>query len=103
MGMRTGIAAAMVGLGAALAAPAAVASADQSAQDVINQLRNDGYTVNIDRVGSAPLSQCVVTNVRNAQGVNQWSPMYRLGLPDSYNQFTFPVIAQSVSVTVNCG
>jgi hypothetical protein len=103
MGVGMKIAAAVVGLGAALAAPAGLASADQrSAQDVINQLRNEGYSVNIDRVGSAPLSECVVTNVRNSQGVNQWSPMYRLGLPEEFNQFTFPVIARSVSVTVNC-
>ena len=35
-----------------LAAPAGLVHADQNAQQTINQLEADGYTVNIDRVGS---------------------------------------------------
>src|SRR5215813_10226344 len=70
------LAAATVGLSAVLAAPAALASADdgRSAQAVISDLQSQGYTVNIDRTGSAPLSECVVTNVRNPKQVTQWVP-----------------------------
>ena len=58
----------------AIAAPAALASADETPQDVINRLQDQGYTVNIDRIGTAPTNQCVVTNVRNPQQVTQWVP-----------------------------
>ena len=37
----------------------------RDAQATINRLQDEGYTVNIDRTGTAPLSECVVTNVRN--------------------------------------
>lgn len=55
------LAAATIG---AIAAPAAEASAE-SAASTINQLEAQGFDVKIDRIGSAPLSQCVVTDVRN--------------------------------------
>jgi len=62
------LAAAAVGVSAALAASAGIASAyDRSPQQVINDLQSQGYTVNIDRVGSGPMDKCVVTNVRNPQ------------------------------------
>ena len=34
--------------------PPAVAHADQTAQETIDQLQSEGYTVNVDRVGSGP-------------------------------------------------
>jgi hypothetical protein len=39
--------------------------ADTGAAGTIAQLEGEGYTVNIDRVGSASLDKCTVTNVRN--------------------------------------
>ena len=45
--------AAAVAVGGALLAPAGLASADDSAQNTINYWENQGYRVNIDRVGSA--------------------------------------------------
>jgi hypothetical protein len=89
---------------AAMAAPAGLAAADESAQDTINRLRGEGYTVQIDRVGTAPLSECVVTNVRNPKTVTSWSPMDRIGLNDhDFNQFINPVVvARTVSITLNC-
>ena len=62
-----------MGACAALVAPG-IASAEESAQATINRLQDEGYTVNIDRSGSAPLSECVVTNVRNPKKVQQWVP-----------------------------
>ena len=68
------LAAAMVGACAAMTVPAGIASAEEDAQATISRLQDEGYTVNIDRTGSAPLSQCVVTNVRNPKTVQQWVP-----------------------------
>lgn len=51
---------------AAVLAPAAPAAAE-SAIVTIGQLEAEGFHVNVDRVGSAPLDQCVVTSVRNPQ------------------------------------
>ena len=68
------LAVAAAGVCGAIAAPAGLASADESPQELISRLQSEGYTVNIDRVGTAPLDQCVVTNVRNPQQVTQWVP-----------------------------
>ena len=46
------------------------------------RLQDEGYTVNIDRTGTAPLSQCVVTNVRNPKQVTQWVPYIGPGPTD---------------------
>lgn len=52
-------------------APAGVASAEPSAIGTIGQLEAQGYSVNIGRIGSGPLSTCVVTSVRNPQTVTR--------------------------------
>jgi hypothetical protein len=85
-----------------VAAPAGLASADDSAQDTINRLQREGYTVNIDRVGAAPLSECVVTNIRNPRTVTSFSPIDRIGLDDDITVFDPVVVSRSVSVTLNC-
>jgi hypothetical protein len=95
------LAAVAVGVGAAIAAPAGFASADESAQQTISRLESQGYTVNIDRIGSGPLSQCVVTNVRNPQTVTQLLP---LSGPGNQNRtILVPVVmSQSISVSLDC-
>jgi hypothetical protein len=55
----------------AIVAPAGLASADESPFATIGQLEAAGYQVNIDRVGSAPIEDCIVTNVRNPQTVTE--------------------------------
>lgn len=57
------ICAAMVGPATASADPAS--SNSETALDTISGLQAQGYTVHIDRVGSASLQNCRVTNVRN--------------------------------------
>ena len=84
-----------------IAAPAGLASAEKSAQEVISELQDQGYTVNIDRIGTAPMSDCVVTNVRNPQQVTQWVPYTGPGR-DADNALVLAVIAQSISVTLDC-
>ena len=85
----------------ALAAPAGVASADESPGALISRLQGEGYTVNVDRVGSAPLDQCVVTNVRNPQQVTQGVPYNGPGRGGD-RVLVQVVTSQSISVTLNC-
>jgi hypothetical protein len=98
------LAAAAVGVSAALAAPATLASADdgRSAQQVINDLQSQGYTVNIDRVGTAPMSECTVTNVRNPKQVTQWVPYIGPGNNGRDRALVLDVVSQSISVTLDC-
>jgi hypothetical protein len=93
------VAAAVFGV---IAAPAGLASAEEeSAQQVISRLQSEGYTVNIDRVGSGPASSCVVTNIRNPQQVKQWVPY--TGPGRNGDNFLIEVVtSQSISVTLNC-
>ncbi|MCT7657289.1 hypothetical protein [Mycobacterium deserti] len=60
----TGIAAAACG---AIVAPAAIASAADSAELTIATLEAQGFDVKVNRIGSAPLDQCVITDVGNAR------------------------------------
>jgi hypothetical protein len=95
------LAAVVAGVCGAIAAPAGLASADESPQELISRLQSEGYTVNIDRVGTAPLDQCVVTNVRNPQQVTQWVPYTGPGR-DGDRVLVEVVTSQSISVTLNC-
>jgi hypothetical protein len=90
----TGIAAAACG---AIAAPAAIASAAESAELTIAQLEAQGFDVKINRIGSAPLDQCVVTDVRNPRERTEFRPV--LGDDDG----VVPVVVdRNITVTVNC-
>ncbi|MBI3217375.1 MAG: hypothetical protein HYZ38_26465 [Mycobacterium sp.] len=90
------VAAAALGV---LAAPAGAAWADKNAQETIDDLQNQGYSVTIDRVGSKPLSECSVTAVRNPQSISQW-----LDLDDNapFNGPVPVVLRQSITVSLNC-
>ncbi len=94
------LAAVAAGVCGAIAAPATLASAE-TPQDVINRLQDEGYTVHVDRVGTAPLSECVVTNIRNPKQVTQWVPYVGPGDRDG-DALVLAVISQSISVTLNC-
>ena len=95
------LAAVVAGVCGALAAPAGLASAEESPGELISRLQGEGYTVNIDRIGTAPLNQCVVTNVRNPQQVTQWVPYTGPGR-DGNRVLVQVVTSQSISVTPNC-
>jgi hypothetical protein len=47
------------------------------------------------------MSDCVVTNVRNPQQVTQWVPYVGPG-QDGDRALVLQVMAQSISVTLNC-
>jgi hypothetical protein len=77
--------------------------ADQSAQDTISDLQKQGYTVTVDKIGTGPMSKCVVVSVRNPQTVTQWVPYVGPGLGNVDGTFLVPVItSQSISVSLDC-
>ena len=98
------LAAAVAGACAALIAPGIASADDRSAQEVINDLQSQGYTVNIDRTGTAPMSECVVTNVRNPKSVQQWVPYIGPGNRGSNGEraLVLETVSQSISVTLDC-
>lgn len=99
------LAAVVAGACAVMAVPSGIATADErSAQEVISDLQSQGYTVNIDRSGSAPLSECVVTNVRNPKTVQQWVPYIGPGNrgPAGERALVLETVSQSISVTLDC-
>jgi hypothetical protein len=86
-----------------LAGPAGPAWAEESAQDTINRLQKEGYTVTLDKIGTGPMSKCVVTSVRNPQTVTQWVPYVGPGLGRFDSSFLVPVVtSQSISVSLDC-
>jgi hypothetical protein len=95
------LAAVAVGVCGVIAAPAGLASAEESAQQVISRLQSEGYTVNIDRVGSGPIEDCVVTSVRNPQQVKQWVPYHGPG-SNGDRVLIQVVVSQSISVSLSC-
>ncbi len=78
------------------------AHADESALDTIGRLESEGYTVNVDRVGSAPIDQCVVTSVRNPQTVTRLIRVDngRNGKHDY--DYVEVVVSRSISVSLDC-
>lgn len=91
---------------AALAVPPPQASAEQTAVETIGMLEAQGYTVNVDRIGSAPLEQCIVTGIRNPQQVTRWVRVEddgwgEHGLGDT--DLVEVVVSQSISVSLDCG
>jgi len=92
----------MIGLAAAacglILAPAGLAQAE-SAIGTIGSLQAQGFDVKIDRVGSAPLSECVVTNVRNPRNRTEFVPV----LGDRDRGGVVPVIVdRTVTVSLDC-
>ena len=88
---------------AALAAPAGMAHADNSAQDTINDLQRQGYLVQIDKLGTGPMSKCVVTGVRNPQTVTQLVPYVGPSLGSRDATFLVPMVtSRTISVSLDC-
>ncbi|HXL63011.1 MAG TPA: hypothetical protein VN959_20480 [Mycobacterium sp.] len=100
MRMALTLAAAAAATWGVLAAPAGLASADQGAQNTITYWEQQGYQVNIDRVGSGPLQSCVVTSVRNP---NTQTQLVRTGGRDNRPSFLVPVIiSRTVQLSLYC-
>lgn len=85
-------------IGVAIATPLPTAGAEQTAAETIGLLEAQGFTVNIDRIGSAPLSQCVVLDVRNPHEVTRW-----IRVEDDDDVDLIPVVvSRSISVSLDC-
>ena len=90
---------------AAFGTLASPARAEESAQATIDRLQNEGYTVTLDKIGTGPMSKCVVTSVRNPQTFTQWLPYTGPGRggADSDSRILIPVVtSQSISVSLDC-
>ena len=98
--MRTlGIVAAAVA--ALVCAAAGFAAADpRNPLDVIEQLEMAGYTVTVDRIGNAPIQDCVVTSVRNPQQVTV--PAVVVDGVGHGDDVVDVVVRQSISVSLDC-
>jgi hypothetical protein len=90
---------------AVVVAPAGIASAEQSAIETIGLLEAEGYNVNVDRIGSAPLDECVVTSVRNPQTQTRTIRVYN-GRKDSKGNRDYDLVqivtSRSISVSLDC-
>ena len=101
MRMKWAVAAATIGACAVAVAPAGIAGADETAQDVISRLQDQGYTVTIDKIGTGPIDTCTVTSVRNLQTVSQLVPYVGPGLGG--DRILVPqTTSQTISVSLNC-
>jgi hypothetical protein len=79
--------------------------AEESAQATIDRLQNEGYTVTLDKIGTGPMSKCVVTSVRNPRTFTQWLPYIGPGRggANSDSRILIPVVtSQSISVSLDC-
>jgi hypothetical protein len=81
------------------------AHADQTPLETIGLLESQGYHVNVDRVGSAPLADCVVTSVRNPQTQTKTIRDYYGRRDDNGNRkyrLVEIVTSRSISVSLDC-
>ena len=101
--MRTGfrVAATLAATGVLLA-PAGLATAEPTqvgnAYATIGTLEGEGYDVIVDRVGNAPINQCIVTSVRNPQ---QQTRTFWVD-EGKHRRLVTVVVSRSINVTLNC-
>jgi hypothetical protein len=93
--IQVAVAAAAIGV---LLLPAAEAHAE-SAIVTIGQLEASGFDVKLDRIGSAPLDQCVVTNVRNPQ---ERTELVRVNGRGDRDRVVPIVVSRTITVSLDC-
>ena len=89
--IQVAIAAAACGV---ILAPAAISSAQESAQLTIANLEAQGFDVKVTRIGSAPLNRCVVTDIGNARNRTE---LVRRG-----DDLIEVVAERNITVTADC-
>jgi hypothetical protein len=101
--MRTGWSvAATLAATSVMLVPAGLATAEPTqtgnAYATVGQLEGEGYDVIIDRVGNAPLNQCIVTSVRNPQTQTRtfWVD------EGKHRRLVTVVVSRSINVSLNC-
>jgi len=101
--MRTGRGvAATLAAASVLLTPAGLATAEPTqvgnAYATIGTLEGEGYDVIVDRVGNAPINQCIVTSVRNPQ---QQTRTFWVD-EGKHRRLVTVVLSRSINVTLNC-
>ena len=97
--MKTIISSALIGTAFAAAALSLATPAHaESAAITIGQLEAQGFDVKLDRVGSAPLNQCVVTDVRNPR---ERTELVRVGGRGD-RDFVPVVVKRTITVSLDC-
>jgi hypothetical protein len=97
--MKKIIGSALVGAGLAAAAVGLAGTAHaESAAITIGQLEAQGFDVKLDRVGSAPLNQCEVTDVRNPR---ERTELVRVGGRGD-RDFIPVVVKRTITVSLDC-
>ena len=97
--MKTIIGAALIGTGLTAAALSLGATAHaESAAITIGQLEAQGFDVKLDRVGSAPLNQCEVIDVRNPR---ERTELVRVGGRGD-RDFIPVVVKRTITVSLDC-
>ncbi|CDO08555.1 hypothetical protein C1S82_27475 [Mycolicibacterium cosmeticum] len=81
---------------AASASAAAAPSGPSNAQDTVNSLRAQGYSVILSRTGTAPLTQCLVHAIRPGQEVT------RSDSSGPGDTFTTVVVSKSIYLDIEC-
>ena len=101
--MRTGRGvAATLAAASVLLTPAGLATAEPTqvgnAYATIGTLEGEGYDVIVDRVGNAPINQCIVTSVRNPQ---QQTRTFWVD-EGKHRRLVTVVVSRSINLTLNC-
>jgi hypothetical protein len=65
----------------------------------IGQLEAQGFDVRVDRIGSAPIKQCEVTDVRNPQ---EQTKLVRVGGRGDRDRFVEVVVNRTITVSLDC-
>ncbi|KWX22204.1 hypothetical protein AFM11_22190 [Mycolicibacterium wolinskyi] len=90
---------AMAAVGVGLAGVAGAApTAPTSPTQAVNDLRAQGYNVIVNKVGAAPLEQCVVDGIRPGQTFTRMDS----GVAGAGDDIRTTVTAQTVYVDVSC-
>lgn len=97
--LHTTIGAGVLAIGLALAAPATAApSGPLNVDDVVMKLQAAGNTVIVNRTGTQPLMQCLVTGVRPGQTYSR----YDSGYPGAGSDPARRVSSMTVYVDATC-
>ena len=81
-----------------LAPAAAAPSGPSSFEQTVNQLKADGYTVIVNKVGAAPADQCTVAAVRAGQTYGRSES----GTPGAQDDIHTTVTGKTVFVDLAC-
>lgn len=102
-----GVAGGIVAAGVVLA-PGAIAMAEPiapgNAYATIGPLEAAGYDVNFDRVGNAPIDECIVTSVRNPQDITRTIRVDNGKDKNGKRDFDYVeiVVRRTITVSLNC-